>query len=515
MKVLVWFYRTNAYFCGMFSIRKVKTGSGSTAIQVVRYVGHRSIVYKHIGSTKDDVELSALRQVAMNWIADNSSQLSLFPVHNQKVLFVERGECVGVSHRFAHQFFSCCFEDCGLSHLPRLLLDLSIMRLLEPASKLRSIELLRHYFGISYTQRIYKNLPKLAEYQAEVEQCAYRVAQHKFKETFFFVLYDVTTLYFESFKADDFRSQGFSKDNKPMQPQIVIGLLVTQSGFPLSYKVFSGNTFEGKTMLPVVEAFMSAHPQTKPIIVADAAMLDEERLSELAQKGISYIVGARLANASLGLIKQVHTALSGKQGETARFPSKHGDLVCDYSLKRHKKEQNELNRLIQKAEELVAKQELKVKAKFVRKVTKEKIELNTELIEKRRLLLGIKGYCTNISQSQLPNQTVIDLYHDLWHVEQTFRMSKFDLQSRPIFHQKEEAIKAHLLICFAALIVQKYLELTTRLSLREIRFLVWNITETHIQDRVSKEKFTFRSPTAEIMKSPLAELIKKWKLLPH
>jgi transposase len=122
------------------------------------------------------------------------------------------------------------------------------------------------------------------------------VAQQQFKELFYFVLYVVTTLYLESFKADDFKNQGFSKDIKSQQPQIVIRLLVTRSGFPLSYKVFSGNTFEGKTMLHVVEAFMSAHPQTKPIIVADAAMLDEERLSELSQKGLSYIVGVRLAS---------------------------------------------------------------------------------------------------------------------------------------------------------------------------------------------------------------------------
>jgi transposase len=499
----------------MYSIRKVKTKSGSTAIQVVQYIGHRSIVYKHIGSAKDDDELAVLRQRAINWIDENSSQLSLFTSQKQKVLFVERGECIGVTHHFAYQFFSCCFTDCGLSHLPRLLLDLSIMRLIEPASKLRSIELLQHYFGISYTQRIYRNLPKLAAYQSDIEQCAYNVVKQKFKEPFYFVLYDVTTLYFESFKADEFKNQGFSKDNKSQQPQIVIGLLVTQSGFPLSYNVFAGNTFEGKTMLPVVEKFMTAHPQTKPIIVADAAMLDEERLSELRHMKLSYIVGARLANVSLRIVKQIHAALNGEEVVTASFSSKHGDLVCDFSLKRYKKELNELSKLVKKAEELVAKQELKVKARFVKKVTKEKIELNTELIEKRRLLLGIKGYCTNLPEEQLSNQEVIDRYHQLWHIEQTFRMSKFDLQARPIFHQKQEAIKAHVLICFAALIAEKYLELTTKLSLREIRFLLWNITETHIQDRLTKEIFLFQSPTKDVMKSPLASLIKKWKLLPH
>jgi len=330
----------------MLSVRKVNTKSGSVAVQVVQYVGHRSIIVKHIGSAKDEAEEAALRQKALEWIDEQTAQLSLFPAQKQKLLVVERGECIGVTHHFAFRFFMGCFDECGLSHLPRLLLDLGIMRLIEPASKLRSVELLQHYFGIRYSQRIYRNIPKLTAYKADIEQCAYKVAQHKFNEPFYFVLYDVTTLYFESFKSDEFKIQGFSKDNKSQQPQIVIGLLVTQSGFPLSYKVFAGNTFEGKTMLPVVETFIAAHPQTRPIIVADAAMLDEERLTELQQKGLSYIVGARLANADIGLVKQIHAALDNVHGAIARFPSRHGDLVCDFSLKRHKKEQNVLNKLI-------------------------------------------------------------------------------------------------------------------------------------------------------------------------
>jgi transposase len=499
----------------MYSVRKVKTKSGSIAIQVVQYVGHRSIICKHIGSGKNEQEVDILWNKAYEWIDEQTAQLSLFPIQKQKVLVVERGECTGVTHHFAYNFFKHCLDECGLSQLPRLLLDLAIMRLIEPASKLRSIELLQHYFGIKYSQRIYRNIPKLITCKTDIEHYAYNVALNKFNEPFYFVLYDVTTLYFESFKADELKNQGYSKDNKSQQPQIVVGLLVTQSGFPLSYQIFAGNTFEGKTMLPVVEQFISEHPQSKPIIVADAAMLDEERLTELQEKKISYIVGARLANSNLGLVKQIHSTLHGNHGAMARFPSRHGDLVCDFSLKRYKKELNDLTKLVQKAEELVAKQSLKIKAKFVKKVTKEKIELNTALIEKRKLLLGIKGYCTDLSEKQLSNELVIERYHQLWHIEQSFRMSKFDLQTRPIYHQKHDAIKAHVLICFIALMAEKYLELTTKLSLREIRFLVWNITETHIQDRLTKETFVFRSPTKEILNSKLSNLISKWNLLPH
>jgi transposase len=291
--------------------------------------------------------------------------------------------------------------------------------------------------------------------------------------------------------------------------------LVTQNGFPLSYEIFSGNTFEGKTMLPIVYKFIEAHKHTNPIVVADAAMLDEERLLELQNKDLSYIVGARLANSSVTLIKQIQDELKGNDKAIVRHKSKYGYLVCDFSQKRFKKDLNEFNRLLKKAEDLVAKQSTGKKATFVKKISKDVVELNVELIEKRKLLLGIKGYVTNIPGNKLSNEKVISNYHQLWHVEQSFRMSKHDLQSRPIYHFNEKPVKAHVLICFVALILQKYLELKTGLSLREIRNLIWNITETHIQDTITKEVFTFRSPMANINESPLTKLIKDWGGLPH
>ena len=499
----------------MLRIRKVKTQSGSTAIQVVQYAGHSAKIVRHIGSARDDTERDLLINKAQEWIEKYTHQPALFPEKKQSVLVVERSECVRVTHDFAYQFFKNCLGECQLTHLPPLLLDLAIIRLIEPASKLRSLELLSRYFEIKYTQRIYRTIPKLISWKKDIEQRAYSAARHLFKEQFYYVLYDVTTLYFESSKPDELKVQGFSKDNKSQQPQIVIGLLVTQAGFPLAYDVFAGNTFEGKTMLPVVEDFIAKHPDTKPIIVADAAMLDDDRLAELREKGLSYIVGARLANSSLGTVKQVYGALSEVDGSMTRLHSRHGDLICDFSLKRYRKELNDLNKLVQKAEDLVAKQSSGAKAKFIKRVSKEKIVLNTALIEKRRLLLGIKGYCTNLPESQLPAQQVIERYHHLWRVEQAFQMSKNDLEARPIYHQKEDAIKSHILICFLALIIEKYLELTTQMTLIKIRLLIWNITESHIRDSITGDTFRFTSPATELMQSHLAPLVKRWKLLPH
>lgn len=172
----------------MKSIRKVKTKSGSIAVQVVQYVGHSSIIAKHIGSRKDESEVNVLRQKAFDWIDEQSGQLSLFPDQKQKVLLVDRVDCIGVARQFAFHFFMSCIDECELSHLPRLLLDMATMRLIEPASKLRSLELLQHYFVIHYSQRIYRNVPKLTTYKANIEHCTYNVAQKKFNKPFYFVL---------------------------------------------------------------------------------------------------------------------------------------------------------------------------------------------------------------------------------------------------------------------------------------------------------------------------------------
>lgn len=494
----------------MLKIRTVKTASGATAIQVVQYHGHHAQVIKHIGSAKTSDQVAVFTQRAQEFIKTYTRQSLLFTEPTQKILFVERSQCIKISHRFAHDFLLCCLDACGLSTLPTLLRDLTVMRLLEPASKIRSIELLGQYFEVSYSQRFYRTIPKLIRYKSVIEQGAYKIATEQFKETLYAVFYDVTTLYFETFQADEIRVPGFSKDNKPQQPQIVVGLLVTQSGFPLAYDVFPGNTFEGKTMLPVIEKFIKDHPQTKPVIVADAAMLSEERLAELSQRKLFYIVGARLANSPTALIQQIHEKLPKNDKAHARFSSPHGSVVCDFSVKRYKKDLYEFNKLLEKAKELVAKQTGgKTRTTFVKRISKESVVLNEPLVEKRKMLLGIKGYCTNIPEQQLANDKTIDHYHNLWRIEQTFRMSKHDLQTRPIFHRSEDSIRSHVLICFTALMVEKYLTLMTKLSLRDIRSLIWNMTDVHIQDNLTKEIFVFQSPSQQLLNSSLAPLIKQ------
>lgn len=478
---------------GDLKIRKVRTASGATAVQVVQNKGTGRSFLKHIGSAHDEHELELLLDEARKFVEAHCRQPSLFSdtdTPSTPSLFktvLDKSSAVGVTHQFARNALLACARKCGLGSLPELYLDLALMRIIEPTSKLRSLDLLESYFHVSYAKRtLYRLFPKLLGYQEEIETAAIQTARRELQEQFSLVLYDVTTLYFESFKEYDFQRPGFSKDNKPQQPQIVIGLITTRSGFPVMHEVFEGNTFEGKTMLKVIHRFQERVGETKPIIVADAGMLSKDNILKLENEGYRYIVGARMASTAVSFIDQVYKALPRTDKALHRFSYKsavkNATMICEFSESRYKKDKREFDKQVKRALTLLEKDEPVRRAKFVKKTktTDKPYIFDTNLQAKAEKLLGIKGYVTNIPEKELSSRAVIDYYHDLWNVEQAFRMSKSDLQARPIFHHTEDAIRAHMLVCFMALMMGKLLEIKMGRSLRQIREKIWAVHEIHL-----------------------------------
>lgn len=501
---------------GDLIIRTVRTATGATAVQIIQYANNKRIVVKHIGSAHTDDELAALRSEAEHVRAELSPQLSLFPSieSSPRLMHMDHLNLQGVTHRFAHEVLRRCGEECGIGILSPLYQDLALMRIIEPASKLRTMTLLQRYFQVSYSERtVYRLLPKLIKQKEAIENAAYQTARTHFGESFALVLYDVTTLYFESHEPDDeLRARGFSKDDKSKQPQITIGLLVTPQGFPLMHEVYKGNKFEGHTMLDVIKQFQRRYADTKPIVVADAAMLSRENMQFLETEGYRYIVGARLANTQRSFIDAIATKLARKDGITIRlpYPNRSCDVVCAYSSQRDKKDRRQFEKQIAKAMLLVAKKEPGKRAKFVKKLLNDKsgFVLDMELKEKTEKLLGIKGYCTNIPEDEISNEKIIAYYHDLWRIEQAFRISKTDLKTRPIFHYEHDAIKAHVLLCFMALMMGKFLEIKTGLSLQRVRDILWNVHEAHIEDTLTGKRITLQTNLTEYLDSGLAEILK-------
>lgn len=493
----------------MPSLRTTKTSSGATALQAVRYKNRKTIVLKHFGSARTAAELSALIKDAELWLEEFTNQFSLFETEKRnRILHLGINQCLGVRYFCLYTILQEIVKRIGFNTLGnKLLVDLVIMQIVEPSSKLRMLELLNRYFGFSHSRRtLYRALPKFSLYQKKVESLAIAFAKNKLKSDLSFILYDVTTLYFESFDPDDLRKPGFSKDNKSLQPQIVLGLLVNTEGFPLRYEIFSGNTFEGKTMMPVLRKFRDEKGTKIFSVVADAAMMGLNNLEELKKEGLTYIVGARVANLSSNLINVVtETLKEHRDGDSVRMPTPHGDLIVSFSLVRYRKDKKDMERQIEKAKKLVFAKELGKRAKFV-KTNGISYAINDALIEKTTRLLGMKGYYTNIPKNKMTDKNIIAQYKNLWHVEQSFRMSKNDLAARPIYHHKQDSIKAHLTICFMALAVGKYLELKTGFSLRHVIDLLKQVQDARIINTRTKEEILIRAAISEKVKDLFRKL---------
>lgn len=487
----------------MYHIRTTKTSSKATAVQVVRYENRKLIVAAHIGSAHNKEELNVLKKSASAWIEKTSKQSSLFPANQLSANFIQLDKCryLGVRYAFIHEILMQVikhFDFCSLSD-KTMLADLIIIRIIEPASKLHSLELLDEFFNIKYWRKdFYRYLPEFALLKDKIENKILALAKNEFDFDFSLVFYDVTTLYFETFQSDELRKPGFSKDNKSQQPQVLIGLIVDMQGFPVAYEMFRGNEFEGKTFIPIISAFKRKYDVKELTVVADAAMLSLDNVEALKVNGLSYIVGGRISNLSAKLIGEIDSKLERKNKASIRLETEHGSLICDFSEKRYHKDKADMDKQIKKAEMLLKNPGRAKRAKFVKGKTKTELEMNSELVEKTKLLLGIKGYYTNLPE-KINNETIIKQYHNLWHIELAFRIAKSDLEIRPIYHFKQQTIEVHILICFAALAICKYMEIKTGRSTRQIVKILKSVTDARIKNMLTGEEIIMRSEiTTEI-----------------
>jgi transposase len=496
----------------MLHIRTTKTGSSSTAVQVVKYFHGKTIIIKHIGSASRKDELALLKHQAEAFVEKYTGQPSLFSLPNtqneNKIIQSRYARSAGFKYTLLRQLFTHLFHTFAFDELRvPLLNDLVMARIVNPSSKLQAITFLKEMFDISYSETdVYRELPTFSDLKEEVEKKIITFAMKHLNFNFTVVFYDVTTLYFETFKEDkeNFKKPGFSKDNKFNQPQIVIGLIVNQDGFPVSYDIYAGNTFEGHTLIPSLTAFKKKHNVKNLTVIADAAMISIENVEALLQNNINYIVGARVSNLPERLIQEISSQLNMVDKANYRLTTKRGILICDFSKKRYWKNSYEMEGQLAKARKYEGKVDaLPRKIKFLKSLNKTKTIINEALLEKTKLLLGIKGYYTNLEKEK--NETIIQQYHNLWHVEKSFRMAKSDLQTRPIYHFKNKAIHSHILICFMALAVGTYMELSAKKSLQKILKITKEAVEMKIKDKITGDIITIQPE----LSTELQELLKK------
>ncbi len=390
-----------------------------------------------------------------------------------------------------------------------IVFSLVIDRLLIASSK-RSFYINRDRY-LEYDEQlrlhqVYRVLDILSANKEKIEEDIFNRNRNLFNMKVDIVFYDVTTFHFESQMEDELRDFGFSKANKINEVQVVMGLLIDADGRPIGYELFPGNTFDGKTMLKVLNKLKKLFNLQQVIIVADKGLNSKINLKEIKDNGFDYIVSARIKNMQSSVQEQILSKMGYKdksnQSEDEIYSYKVIDyenkityyededrkekktmilkekMVCTYSSKRALKDSRDRMRAIEKAKKIIEGQnhnQLKEKRGYKKYIT---IDAKKETTENAFLKLDEKrieresrfdGYSAiEYSKEDLSAEEVIEQYHNLYKIEESFRVLKSTMHTRPIYLRSKEHIEGHFVICFFAFLLERELEL--RLRKRNIEF---------------------------------------------
>ena len=486
-------------------------------MQIAESVAGRRRIVRHVGSARDEAELGLLMEEARCLLEDDrqgvldlgitpqARQVKMVAAPAQPALFggepspgprpvVPRARTLKTASGLLYDVLAGVYADLGFDVLgDEVFRDLVIARVVEPTSLLDVDRVLAEMGRVSASLSTRKRTLRRCfdgNYRDRLaELCFTRVLACGDVSL---VLYDVTTLYFEAEHEDGLRKVGYSKERR-VDPQIVVGLLVGRQGFPLEIGCFEGNKAEKHTILPIISQFRARHGIGNFAVVADAGMLSAANLAALDTVGCKFIVGSRLTKAPIDLEShfrwhgdyfgdgQVIDTLTPKTGRNGdNDPALLAEPVWDpqahpaswravwaYSRSRAVRDTKTLTAQENRARDVITGGKAARMPRFV-KTAKNGFVLDQAALARARRLAGLKGYVTNIPATMMPATEVITSYHDLWHVEQSFRMSKTDLAARPMFARTRDAIEAHLTIVFTALAISRTVQNRTGQSIRRV-----------------------------------------------
>ncbi|KAF0833185.1 DDE family transposase [Ornithinibacter aureus] len=479
-------------------VRKSPGRTGSTKVQIAERRAGRDVVLEHVGTARSEGELAVLMAEARRRLRPGQEAFDLDGVGLEQEGLPQRpGVITGKRSVVLWQVLSSVYARLGFDVVgDEAFKQLVLARIVEPTSKADSLRVLDELGVVHGSLRtMFRSLARAQErgYRDTVASACFAHASTSGDVSL--CLYDVTTLYFEAEHEDELRKVGYSKERR-VDPQIIVGLLVDRVGFPLEIGCWEGNKAETTTMLPIIRQFQERHSIEAMVVVADAGMLSAGNLKDLHEAGLRFIVGSRATKAPADLASHFRwhgdaftdaqvidtitprvatTTARGvndekKRAEPVWDPAVHERswrAVWAYSAKRAARDAKTLTLQENRAKAVIAREKAARTPRFVT-VKNGSRSLDETSLARARRVVGLKGYVTNIPATVMPAGEVIASYHELWHVEASFRMSKSDLRARPIFHHTRDAIEAHLTIVFAALAVARYLQDTTGMSIKKI-----------------------------------------------
>ena len=390
---------------------------------------------------------------------------------------------------------------------PQMAAILTIARLCEPSSELHIEDtwyrgtalddLLGVPFEKIHTDRLYAGLDQLLPHKDELERHLRQRLGDLFDLKYELLLYDITSTYFEGqCAANPLAKRGYSRDSRPDCLQVLIGLVVTEDGFPLGYEVFAGNRNDATTVDEMITAMERKYGRANRVWVMDRGMVSEENIARLHRSNASYIVGTpramlRRFERELTDRQDWHTVQEGVDVKRVSGPDGKEVFILARSADRQAKERAMHERFLDRLENGLRKLESAMSTGHLRdeglanRRLGRLLEKNwraagafTVRIErlpqpegKARLKIAwernqswsdwasIAEGCY-ILRSNLCNVDPITLwkrYIQLTEAEWAFRIAKDELQIRPVWHQKEDRVRAHILVCFLAYVLWKTL----------------------------------------------------------
>ena len=475
--------------------------------------GSRQI--EHLGSARNEPQLEALKAAADQRLAAGQQSLDLGLEQSagggggplEIVASCSQHLWEALCHAYRVLGFDAATEG------DEVFRDLVAARIIEPTSKADALRVLDETGVDSPAYRTLKRrLPIFAKpgfRQALSSACA----AHAQLGPASLVLYDVSTLHFETDAGDGFREPGFSKERR-LDPQITLGLLTDATGFPLTVAAFEGNKAETATMVPVINAFKTAHRLTDVTVVADAGMISEANQVALHAAGLSYILGARIPFLP-DVVREWRDKHPDEQLPdglvlTQPWPSTSAEktrgipgrvIHYQYRHDRARKTLRGIDEQVAKAQRAVDGHAPVKRNRYIQ-LTGATKSVNRTLEAKTRALAGWKGYTTNLTTE--PADFVIGSYHQLWRIEKAFRMSKHDLQARPIYHRTRDSIEAHLTVVFAAMAVSHWIEHQTGWSIK--KFVRTARRYRTVQIRAGRQILTAADPLPDDLAEALAKI---------
>ena len=498
----------------MAYVRTVKTASGARAVQIVHGSRRGARRIEHLGSAHDDQELEALKVAARQRLAGGQGELEL-GLGTAAVAATGSAPLPITSSQMSHlwQALGTVYEVLGFDRAvggDEVFRQLVLARIIEPTSKADSLRVLAEV-GVdtpSYST-LNRRLPTYATERFR-QKLATACAAHTALGPTSLVMFDVSTLYFETDAGDGFREPGFSKERR-LEPQITIGLLTDATGFPLMVQAFEGNRAETTTMLPTITAFMAAHQLADVTVVADAGMVSDANKRAIEATGLSFILGARIPEIPYVIARwrrehpdqPIPDGLILTQPWPAGPTDQRRDQVIYYQYKadRARRTLRGIDEQVAKAERAVAGKVPVKRNRFIQLVGADK-SVNRALEAKARALAGWKGYITNVPGASA--EFVLGAYRRLFEIERSFRMSKHDLAARPIYHHKRASIDAHLNVVFAALAATRLLEEATGWSIR--RFVRTARRYRTVQIRAGTQLLTAQDPIPDDLHDALTNI---------